>query len=64
MAILTKALKHHFWIRSDAGRRKALAFRASVADVWSPPVMAKAPALCILVIYLMAFVEPTVFGLV
>jgi len=62
VAILTNALKHHFLIKSGAGRRKALAFRASVADVRSPPVTAKAPALCTLVICLTAFAEPTVFG--
>ena len=63
MAILTKALKHYFWIRSDVGRRKALVFRASVADMQSPSIMASTPALCILVICLMAFIKPTVFGL-
>jgi len=46
VAILTKALMHHFLIISDAGSRKALAFKASVGDVQRPPVMAKALALC------------------
>ena len=37
---------HHFLIVSCAGRRKVLAFRASVGDVQRPPDMASTPALC------------------
>ena len=50
-------MKRHFLIVNEAGRRKAQAFRASVDEVRSPPVMhvrARAPALWMLVICLVA----------
>ena len=62
MAILTAALRHHFLISSGTGRRYAQAFRASVGDVWRPPVMASTPALWMLLICLMTLVELIVFG--
>jgi len=62
VAILMKALMHHFLIISNAGSRKALAFKVSMGDVQRPLVMAKAPALCVLIIFLMAPAEPTVLG--
>src|SRR5260221_5088306 len=39
-----------------------MAFRASVGDMRSPPVMANAPALCMVVICFVTFADPTAFG--
>ena len=58
----TNALKHNLHIKSDAGRRKAQASRASVGHVRRPPVMARAPALCTEVICLVTLEEPVALG--
>jgi hypothetical protein len=62
VAILINALWHHLHIISGAGSRKAHALRASVEDVYKPPVMAKALALCTEVVCLVTLAKPTALG--
>ena len=42
----------------DMSSKNASAFNASMAKVWSPPVMDRAPKLCTVVNYLMVFAVP------
>src|SRR5450631_3458287 len=53
------ALKHHFSMVDSNGRRFASALRESVGDVRRPPVIASAPALCVLVSFLAIVTVPS-----
>ena len=58
------ALKQAFSILNSMGRRAVWASRKSVGVVLKPPVMAIAPALCVVVSFLMKFTEPFLFPFV
>ena len=62
VAILTNALKHDLHLKSGAGRRKVQVSRASVGDVQRPPVMARAPDLCMEMVCLVTLEEPVALG--
>jgi hypothetical protein len=54
----TAALKHHFSMAMSNGMRLAKVSRVSEGEVHSPPVVAKAPALCVLASLMVVLVLP------
>src|SRR6266702_6502210 len=58
VAIRVAALWHCLSISRCMGKRNAWASRASVGDVLSPPVIANAPALCVVVSFAIALPMP------
>src|SRR6266851_4741790 len=62
-ANLISARWHHLLTISTEGRMCAYALSKSVAEVLSPPMMARAPALCIIAVWSSALTSPNLVAL-